>query len=204
MHSSLSGICDDFAVKTQYDLRLQEEVSMLKERLTAMEERVNVATAAVRRAKTVETSLKKEKEELQSQVKSLKDEKLSMLEKVNELETQVDALNLASDVTKSSMLIQEKARYDEGYNEGIRDYMRSMWEKMPELNWSLLGDDVVGMIKDFERDAMTPQDPVPPVTTVERSLGSNLETAEVPAPEVTPPVLPAPDISKDSDKIPSS
>lgn len=184
--------CDEFAVKTQYDLQLQGEIRKLKAELAASEDRAKIATAAVRKATTVETSLRNEKVQLQGQVKDLKDEKLSMLQKTNELEFQVDALNAAAEVVKSSMLATEKARYDEGYNEGINDYIRSTWEKMPNLDWSLLGEDVVGMIKDFEKKTAAPQDSVPPVPTVERSLGSDLETAEVLAPEAVQTVLPAP------------
>lgn len=115
--------CDDIAEKTQYDLRLQGQVAKLKEELTTCEEKANTTTAAVRRMRAVENLLKKDKDELQGEVKSLKDEKISMLEKVNELEAQVDALNAAAASVKSSMLAKEKARYDEGYDEGIRDYM---------------------------------------------------------------------------------
>ncbi|KAK1353174.1 hypothetical protein POM88_053012 [Heracleum sosnowskyi] len=196
--------CDDFALKTQYDLRLQGEVEKLKQDLVAAEERANVATVAARRIKTAETTLKKEKEELQEQVKSLKDDKISLLEKVHDLEVQVDALNVAATSVKSLMLTKEKARYDEGYDEGIRDYMRSMWEKMPELNWSLLGEDVVNMIHDFKREAMASQDPVPPVDTVERPLGSVPVATEVPATEDAQPALPTPPAVEDPETIPSA
>lgn len=195
--------CDEFAVKTQYDLQLQGEIRKLKTELAASEDKANIATAAVRNAKIVETSLKDEKIELQGQVKILRDEKLSMLERTNELEAQVDALNAAAEVVKSvesSLLIQEKARYDEGYDEGVRDYMRSMWEKMPELNWSLLGEDVVGMIKDFENEAAVANS-VPPVKTVERSPGATLETAEIPVPDVTPTTLPPSSAIEESSKV---
>lgn len=104
---------------------MQGEINKLKKELTAIEEKVNTATAVVRRMRFVEASLKKDKDELQEQIKNLKDEKISQLEKIQELEVQVDALNTAASTVKSSMLAVEKARYDEGYNEGIRDYMRS-------------------------------------------------------------------------------
>lgn len=45
-------------------------------------------------------------------------------------------------------------RYRLGFSKGARDYMRSTWKVMLDLEWSLIGDDTVAQVESFKAEAL--------------------------------------------------
>lgn len=81
-----------------------------------------------------------------------------------------------------------------------------MWEKMPELNWSLLGEDVVGMIEDFKVE-IAAKVPIHPAVAVERSsevVSMTTETVDHVAQEISGIAPPAEKKVDDSTKLPNA
>ena len=71
---------------------------------------------------------------------------------MNELKILVKVLQDATATYKSSRIARETSASEKGYNVGIRDYMRSTLKMMPDLDWSVLGEDAKMMVEELKKE----------------------------------------------------
>lgn len=149
---------------------------------------------ALRKSRSDISALTKEKEKLSKLVSDQDQEKQKMEAShgamVKELESQADSLQVA--LKKYKEVLPE--RYRMGYAKGARDYMKSTWKVMPNLEWALLGDDAVGQVETFKAEVLAeswkPQTPIHGKSSKLPAVSQTAVTehATIPGLEVTTPV----------------
>lgn len=121
------------------DARLREELKNAKADLKSSEKEKRKLVDGNKRLKNEVASLNKNKKTLNKVVADQDTEKERLVAdqaaKMKELQVQVDGLQDAMKGYRHAL----EDRYKKGFANGVRDYMRSTWLKMPDLDWALLG-----------------------------------------------------------------
>lgn len=152
------------------DFRAREEVSKLRDEVKSLREDkrklldshkklfANEASIAKRCEK-----LLKDREKMDVVVLRLDKDKDEMNVEhgrvVEELKLKVEALQKAVDTYQATQEDGEEI-FNAGYAVGIKDYMVSTYDTFPDLQWSLLGPDVVVAIEQIKKEraaAITPE-----------------------------------------------
>lgn len=148
---------DQLAVAASGDARLREELRKAKVDLKSSEEERKKLTESNKKLKNEVASLSKNKETLSKVIADQDAEKERLVAdqavKMKELQTQVDGLQAA----KKGYRYALEDRYKMGFANGVNDYMRSTWLKMPNLDWTLLGEDAVKQVESFKVEAAKSQ-----------------------------------------------
>lgn len=146
-------LSNQLALATRGDMRLRDEIKQLKLDRQAMEEEKKKLLDAGKKLKVDLSELTREKDRLAKLVASQNTEKeertVAHATTVKELTLQVDMLQASVKKLKEAL----PERYNTGFSKGVNDYLKATWEVMPDLDWSLLGEDAVNQVEKFKAEA---------------------------------------------------
>ncbi|KAK1380293.1 hypothetical protein POM88_027037 [Heracleum sosnowskyi] len=167
--TSTSSQCLFFSLKygsqivevVQGDARLCEEIAQLRAESKAWKDEKGKLLESNKALFNSESALIKERKMLlkdrekhdlivRKLDKGMEDLEDTYTKKLRDLKAQVKALKASTTVPHPSRLDEDP--YDTGYASGIRDYMASTYEVFPNLEWALLGQDVVDAVERIKRE----------------------------------------------------
>ena len=110
-------------------------------------------TDSNKKLKNRESTLNNKNDELLEKVAILEHDqgnlKTSHSTRESELQLQVDMLQNALTTHQSARLTQGTTAFDKGYLTWIKYYMNSTFEKIPDLDWLILGDDSMAIVTEL-------------------------------------------------------
>lgn len=136
------------------DQRMAQELQQLKVLIKTKDDEKKKLIEAGKNIRASEIKLSKEREQLNATIIKLDAEKEEMTtshaKQIHELELKIDTLYSTIATERSAHKKDMKDKFLAGYNNGIKDYFRSTYEKFPDVDWAQLGDDVAAMVKEFQ------------------------------------------------------